>query len=70
MERCAINFIARHWWRRFEVWVIAPRSRWWRRHLRLPGRVLVSGQKQSNQVTNIRKAYDTAMDNVTSASKS
>jgi predicted negative regulator of RcsB-dependent stress response len=23
MERCAINFIARHWWRRAEVWVIA-----------------------------------------------
>jgi predicted negative regulator of RcsB-dependent stress response len=23
MDRCAINFIARHWWRRVEVWVIA-----------------------------------------------
>lgn len=23
MERCAINFIARRWWRRVEVWVIA-----------------------------------------------
>lgn len=23
MERCAMEFIARRWWRRFEVWVIA-----------------------------------------------
>ncbi|ARA80244.1 hypothetical protein C4C37_13385 [Pseudomonas amygdali pv. lachrymans] len=23
MERCAIDFIARRWWRRVEVWVIA-----------------------------------------------
>ncbi len=22
MERCAINFVARHWWRRVEVWLI------------------------------------------------
>lgn len=62
MERCAINFIARHWWRRFEVWVIA---------LALVGGGTIFGyqaaywslaEKQSNQVTDIRKAYDTAMD--------
>lgn len=23
MERCLMKFIARHWWRRLEVWVIA-----------------------------------------------
>ncbi|AVI85613.1 MULTISPECIES: hypothetical protein [Pseudomonas syringae group] len=23
MEKCAINFMARHWWRRVEVWLIA-----------------------------------------------
>ncbi|MBM0140191.1 hypothetical protein [Pseudomonas cannabina] len=23
MDKCAINFIARHWWRRVEVWLIA-----------------------------------------------
>jgi len=23
MERCAMEFIARRWWRRFEIWVIA-----------------------------------------------
>ncbi|WP_122867689.1 hypothetical protein [Pseudomonas viridiflava] len=23
MDRCAINFVARHWWRRVEVWLIA-----------------------------------------------
>ena len=62
MERCAINFIARHWWRRFEVWVIA---------LALVGGGAIFGyqaaywslaEKQSNQVTDIRKAYDSAMD--------
>lgn len=61
MERCAINFIARHWWRRFEVWVIA---------LALVCGGVVFGyqaaywslaEKQSNQVQDIRKAYDTAM---------
>ncbi|EPN20469.1 lipoprotein, partial [Pseudomonas syringae pv. actinidiae ICMP 18804] len=23
MHRCAIDFIARHWWRRLEIWLIA-----------------------------------------------
>ncbi|MEE4104133.1 hypothetical protein V2I78_08530 [Pseudomonas viridiflava] len=23
MDRCAINFVARHWWRRVEVWLMA-----------------------------------------------
>lgn len=61
MERCAMEFIARHWWRRAEVWAIAV--------------VLVGGgavlgyqagywslaEKQNKQVEEIRKAYDTAM---------
>ena len=61
MDRCALEFIARRWWRRAEVWAIAV--------------VLVGGgavlgyqaaywslaEKQSSQVTDIRKAYDTAM---------
>lgn len=61
MDRCAMEFIARRWWRRAEVWAIAI--------------VLVSGgsvlgyqacywslaEKQANQVEDIRKAYATAM---------
>ena len=61
MDRCALEFIARRWWRRAEVWTIAV--------------VLVGGgavlgyqaaywslaDKQSSQVTDMRKAYDTAM---------
>ncbi len=61
MDRCALEFIARRWWRRAEVWAVAI--------------VLVGGgavlayqvaywsiaESQSSQVTDIRKAYDTAM---------
>lgn len=61
MDRCALEFIARRWWRRAEVWAIAV--------------VLVGGgavlgyqsaywslaENQSNQVKSIREAYDTAM---------
>lgn len=61
MDRCAMEFIARRWWRRAEVWAIAI--------------VLVAGgtvlgyqacywslaEKQSNQVQDIRRAYDAAM---------
>lgn len=61
MDRCALEFIARRWWRRAEVWAIAAV---------LVGGGLVLGyqtaywslaEKQSNQVQDIRKAYDTAM---------
>ncbi|UIN53601.1 hypothetical protein [Pseudomonas kribbensis] len=61
MDRCAMEFIARRWWRRAEVWAIAI--------------VLVAGgsvlgyqacywslaEKQANQVEEIRSAYATAM---------
>lgn len=61
MERCAMEFIARRWWRRAEVWAIAI--------------VLVAGgsvlgyqacywslaEKQAKQVEDIRSAYATAM---------
>ncbi|AIB40841.1 hypothetical protein [Pseudomonas sp. WCS374] len=62
MDRCALEFIARRWWRRTEVWAIA---------LLLVGGGAVLGyqaaywalaDKQSNQITDIRKAYDTAME--------
>ena len=61
MDRCSLEFIARRWWRRTEVWVIAV--------------VLVCGgavlgyqaadwrlaEKQNSQVQEIRRAYDAAM---------
>jgi len=61
MDRCAMEFIARRWWRRAEVWAIAI--------------VLVAGgtvlgyqacywslaEKQAKQVEEIRSAYATAM---------
>ncbi|MBF8692368.1 hypothetical protein [Pseudomonas fulva] len=60
MDRCALEFIARRWWRRAEVWVIAV--------------VLVAsggfggfqfahwslGSTYLEQVAEIRKAYDEA----------
>ncbi|MDL2185533.1 hypothetical protein P5706_15215 [Pseudomonas sp. ChxA] len=61
MERCALEFIARRWWRRTEVWAIA---------VALVGGGLVLGyqaaywslaEKQSDQVRDIRKAHDAAM---------
>ncbi|WP_085703912.1 hypothetical protein [Pseudomonas sp. B15(2017)] len=61
MDRCAMEFIARRWWRRAEVWAIAI--------------VLVAGgsvlgyqacywslaEKQAMEVEEIRSAYATAM---------
>lgn len=62
MDRCALEFIARRWWRRAEVWAIAVL-------LVVGGAVLgyqaaywALADKQSNQITDIRKAYDTAME--------
>lgn len=61
MDRCAMEFIARRWWRRTEVWAIA---------VLLVGGGAVLGyqasywslaEKQANQVEDIRRAYDTAM---------
>lgn len=61
MDRCALEFIARRWWRRAEIWVIALvliaggavlgwRSAYW-----------AMTSAQANQVTQIREAYGTAM---------
>ncbi|HCN47065.1 MAG TPA: hypothetical protein DIT18_16595 [Pseudomonas sp.] len=62
MDRCAIEFIARHWWRRVEVWMIAG--------LLIVGGAVLGWQSaywamastQAHQVDEIRKAYDAAMD--------
>ncbi|MBF8793456.1 hypothetical protein IRZ70_11640 [Pseudomonas monteilii] len=61
MERCALEFIARRWWRRAEVWVIAM--------VLIAGGAVLGWQTaywamastQAHQVDEIRKAYDVAM---------
>jgi len=61
MDKCALEFIARRWWRRAEVWMIAM--------LLLAGGAVLGWQAaywamvntQSHQVDEIRKAYDAAM---------
>ncbi|GFM89361.1 lipoprotein [Pseudomonas cichorii] len=60
MDRCAINFIARHWWRRVEIWLIAI--------LLLAGGAMLGFQVAQwtladayrQQVAEIRAAYDEA----------
>lgn len=61
MDRCALEFIARRWWRRAEIWVIAL--------VLIAGGAVLGWQSaywamtsaQANQVTQIREAYDAAM---------
>ncbi|MBE8590832.1 hypothetical protein IQK56_07750 [Pseudomonas sp. MAFF 301449] len=61
MDRCAINFIARHWWKRAEVWVIA--------FLLVTGGLTLGWQagvwsataEHTKQLTEVRAAYDAAL---------
>ncbi|AIN57787.1 YfgM family protein [Pseudomonas soli] len=61
MDRCALEFIARRWWRRAEVWIIAA--------LLIAGGAVLGWQSaywamastQASQVAQIRDAYDAAM---------
>ncbi|MBX8534548.1 hypothetical protein K5D33_07395 [Pseudomonas cichorii] len=61
MDRCAINFIARHWWRRAEVWLIAI--------LLLAGGAMLGFQVAQwslsswyvTQVAEVRRGYDEAL---------
>jgi len=61
MERCALEFIARRWWRRAEIWVIAL--------VLIAGGAVLGWQSaywsmvstQASQVAQIREAYDAAM---------
>lgn len=61
MDRCALEFIARRWWRRAEIWIIAL--------VLIAGGAVLGWQSaywamastQANQVDEIRKAYDAAM---------
>lgn len=61
MDRCAMEFIARRWWRRVEIWVIAI--------LLIAGGSLLGFQAAqwalaswySEQVSDVRKGYDEAL---------
>lgn len=61
MHRCAIDFIARHWWRRLEVWLISV--------LLIAGCLMLgfqAGQWSANaehtqQLAEVRNAYDAAL---------
>lgn len=61
MDRCALEFIARRWWRRVEVWLIAA--------VLIAGGAVLGWQSaywsmastQAHQVDEIRHAYDVAM---------
>jgi len=61
MDRCALEFVARRWWRRAEIWVIAL--------VLITGGAVLGWQSaywamtstQASQVKQIREAYDAAM---------
>lgn len=61
MDRCAMEFIARRWWRRAEVWVIAG--------LLLAGGLILGYQagvwsassEHTKQLAEVRRAYDAAL---------
>ena len=61
MDKCALEFIARRWWRRAEVWLIAA--------VLIAGGAVLGWQAaywamastQAHQVDEIRQAYDAAM---------
>ena len=61
MERCAINFIARHWWERFEVWVIAFLLVAGGLTLGYQAGVWAASSEQTKQLAEVRAAYDAAM---------
>ncbi len=61
MHRCAIDFIARHWWRRLEIWLIAV--------LLIAGCLMLGFQagqwsasaEHTRQLAEVRDAYDAAL---------
>jgi predicted negative regulator of RcsB-dependent stress response len=61
MDRCAINFIARHWWRRVEVWVIALLLVAGGSILGYQAGVWSASSEQTKQLAEVRAAYDAAL---------
>lgn len=61
MDRCAINFIARHWWKRVEVWVIAILLVVGGLTLGFQAGVWATNSYQAKQLAEVRDAYDAAM---------
>lgn len=61
MDRCAINFIARHWWRRAEVWVIAILLVFGGLILGYQAGVWSASSEQTKQLAEVRAAYDVAL---------
>ncbi|MDR2317748.1 MAG: hypothetical protein LBF06_15315 [Pseudomonas sp.] len=61
MDRCALEFIARRWWRRAEVWIIAALLVAGGAVLGWQSAYLAMASTQASQVSEIRAAYDTAM---------
>jgi predicted negative regulator of RcsB-dependent stress response len=61
MDRCAINFIARHWWRRAEVWVIALLLVAGGSILGYQAGVWSASTEQTKQLAEVRAAYDAAL---------
>lgn len=61
MHRCAINFIARDWWRRAEVWVIALLLVAGGSILGYQAGVWSASSEQTKQLAEVRAAYDAAL---------
>jgi predicted negative regulator of RcsB-dependent stress response len=61
MDRCAINFIARHWWRRAEVWVIGLLLVAGGSILGYQAGVWSASSEQTKQLAEVRAAYDAAL---------
>lgn len=61
MERCALEFIARHWWRRAEVWVIALVLVTGGIVLGYQAGVWAASSEQTKQLAEVRRAYDAAL---------
>ena len=61
MDKCAINFIARHWWRRVEVWVIAILLVVGGLTLGYQAGVWSASAEHSKQLVEVRAAYDAAL---------
>ena len=61
MDRCAINFIARHWWRRAEVWIIALLLVAGGSILGYQAGVWSASSEQTKQLAEVRAAYDAAL---------